>query len=493
MKLTVVFVHGWSVTNLDTYGGLPLRMREEGTARGLDLEVEEIFLGRYISFHDEVKVEDISRAFRMAVKEQLTAGTRFVCITHSTGGPVMRDWWSRYYKNNTTEICPLSHLIMLAPANFGSALAQLGKGKISRMKSWFEGVQPGQGVLNWLELGSAESWELNREWIFSDGTQLTEQGMFPFVITGQDIDRRFYDNLNSYTGELGSDGVVRAAAANLNARYMELSQPAGSDSLVVSAYHKSPHAPFRIVNRKSHSGDKMGILKSVGQHAGDDKSKETLTAIFDCIAVKTKADYETLANAFDAQTVQTQAEGFIEIEKKLLSRRVFIHDRYSMIIFRVRDDHGYRITDFDLLLTGQDSDPNRLPEGFFGDRQRNTLNPDTITYYFNYDIMNGSPEVKDPETGETVRKAIVGTDVLGLEIRPRPDGGFVRYRPCKIEASKEFSDRVLSPNGTTLIDIRLQRIVSTETMRLVPVTTQQLPTGKAGDFSKTKPGTQVAE
>ena len=48
----------------------------------------------------------------------------------------------------------MSHLIMLAPANYGSALAQLGKQRLSRIKSWFEGVEPGQGVLDWLELGS---------------------------------------------------------------------------------------------------------------------------------------------------------------------------------------------------------------------------------------------------------------------------------------------------------------------------------------------------
>jgi hypothetical protein len=42
----VVFVHGWSVTSTDTYGGLPVRLRNEARARGLAVQVEEIFLGR---------------------------------------------------------------------------------------------------------------------------------------------------------------------------------------------------------------------------------------------------------------------------------------------------------------------------------------------------------------------------------------------------------------------------------------------------------------
>ena len=92
-----------------------MRLREEGKNNGLDINVEEIFLGRYISFHDEVKLNDISRAFETALKEQLpnliANKERFTCITHSTGGPVMRNWWNMYY-NDAKSTCPMSHLIM---------------------------------------------------------------------------------------------------------------------------------------------------------------------------------------------------------------------------------------------------------------------------------------------------------------------------------------------------------------------------------------------
>ena len=44
------------------------------------------------------------------------------------------------------------------------------------------------------------------------------------MLTGQSIDRHFYDNLNSYTGEAGSDGVVRVAAANLNFGMLRIEQ-----------------------------------------------------------------------------------------------------------------------------------------------------------------------------------------------------------------------------------------------------------------------------
>ena len=67
MDTIVVFVHGWSVTHTNTYGQLPARLANEGGQRGLTIKTREIHLGRYISFHDEVRVKDIARAFETAV------------------------------------------------------------------------------------------------------------------------------------------------------------------------------------------------------------------------------------------------------------------------------------------------------------------------------------------------------------------------------------------------------------------------------------------
>ena len=54
VKKVVVFVHVWSVTNTDTYGGLPVRLAAQAKGAGIDIRIVDIFLGKYISFHDEV-------------------------------------------------------------------------------------------------------------------------------------------------------------------------------------------------------------------------------------------------------------------------------------------------------------------------------------------------------------------------------------------------------------------------------------------------------
>jgi hypothetical protein len=500
--LTIAFVHGYSVTNTDTYGEMPLRLRQEAAARGMEIQVENIFLGRYISFNDEVRIGDIAHALEAAIQAQIVPlakpNDRFICITHSTGGPVVRTWWNNFYKGSQ-KLCPMSHLIMLAPANHGSALAQLGKGRLSRIKSWFDGVEPGQKVLDWLELGSNEAWKLNKEWIFEGQQDIGPNGVFPFSLIGQDIDRKLYDHLNSYTGEIGSDGVVRVAAANLNTRYIQLTQPVpelqknGSwktGKFEITDFREAPEMPFRVVTRKSHSGPQMGILKSVSREMTDSKSKETIQAIFDCIAVQNLVDYQSLYKKFEAETQKVQEDSLVEVEKKMLGKKYYIHDRHSMLIFRVRDSEGHAVTDFDLLLTGADHSPNGLPTGFFADRQCNKLNQSTVTYFFNYDVMHGSKSIISSE-GELLRGTLPGMTTLGLIIQPRPEAGFIRYLPCEIVASRDLFDKALKPNSTTMIDICLRRIVSTEVFQFDKLASATTP--PSHNFRKVAPGQSIVK
>lgn len=498
-KLNVVFVHGWSVTNTDTYGELPKRLANEASQHGLELSVRDLWLGRYISFHDEVRLEDVSRAMESAVRRDLadlsSAGERFVVITHSTGGPVARDWWLRYYAEpRKAQRCPMSHLVMLAPANFGSALAQLGKSRVSRLKSWFQDVEPGQGVLDWLELGSPEAWDLNAKWIFGRFGNPGPDNVFPFVLTGQTIDRRFYDNLNTYTGELGSDGVVRVAAANLRSTYLKLQQvalpigskprkqDAGSPLEIKGRVRRSDTAPLRIISGASHSGDKLGIMRSVVEGRDAQRGRELVQAVLDCIGVKTTAQFEALDARFEAQNAAIQAAELVEMQDRLLRDRTFIHDRATQVIFRVTDTAGYAVNDFDLVLTGMNDDPNLLPTGFFRDRQRNSRSRNTLTYFFNYDLMAGCAAVMRGD--KQVREAQPGIDQLGLRIIPRPDDGFVRYVPASIAASERVFKTILHPNRTTLVDIILQRVVSEGVFRFGRGT-------KTASFKDTQPGGSI--
>ncbi len=280
--MVIVFVHGWSVRNTNTYGQLPARLKKSFQSAGKNIRVENVYLGQYISFDDAVTLDDIARAFDFALREKLfDAGkkqwTKFACITHSTGGPVVRLWMDLFYGKDHLAACPMSHLVMLAPANHGSALAQLGKSRLSRIKSLFEGAEPGTGVLDWLELGSNLTWDLNTRTLEHD---YAAAGVWVFTLTGQKINRSLYDHLNSYTGEPGSDGVVRAAAANLNYQLVRLVQK--GKRLVLDAQQQTRPTAMGILPGRAHSGTNIGIIRSV-KATGD---HPTLTWVSRCLGVE---------------------------------------------------------------------------------------------------------------------------------------------------------------------------------------------------------------
>lgn len=309
--MLVVFVHGWGVRRPD-YGSLPDQLRS-----AFGPETIDIWLSEYVSYSDEVTMDDLAQAFERARLSSFP-DRDFTCVTHSTGGPVIRTWLDRYNG-------PLSALVMLAPPNHGSALAQLGKGRLSRLKSWVEGVEPGQRILHWLELGSEESWGLNVRWLESNwnGRML--------VLTGSTPDRALYDHLNSYTGEPGSDGVVRIASANLNYHFMRLRQ--GGSSLQCIESKRSPTTPFLVLRDTSHGG-------------------------------------------------------ILNLENTNKSARPT-----SMMIVKVIDSTGHPVDDYDLLLTaGPNYSADALPRGFFVDRQRNTLARNTLTYFFDHASLAQSRE-----------------------------------------------------------------------------------------------------
>ena len=502
-KPLLVFVHGWSVTSTATYGELPARLKAEaGRAGGDGLDVAHVHLGQYVSFRDEIRIEDVARAFDRAVAGVLAeagAGRRFACVTHSTGGPVVREWLDRFHvRPGTLDACPMSHLVMLAPANFGSALAQLGKSRLGAMKAWLNGVEPGQGLLDWLELASPESIALNLRWINDYpalGLMARARPVFPFVLSGDAIDRKLYDHVNAYTGETGGDGVVRLASANLNARHVVLAQdPLLPGEALPSARKRlrtlrrvsstrSATTAFKIIPGASHGGDDQGIMASVRD---DGRPHPTVDAILRCLGVRDAAGYDALCRVFDAENARHQdITRRVEVEKiPVLPDRVYFHDPHAMVIFRLLDDAGSRVPEMNLLLTaGPGADPNQLPEGFLTDRQGNRRAAGNLCFFLNHAALAGCPELFDTQ-GVRRRSERVPRPPYGLRLLPRQDDKWVEHWAAELTADVGDLLDLIAPNQTTLIDLRLTRVVREGLFRF----TRQLA---PRSFGKDQPGTGI--
>ena len=439
--MRLIFIHGWSVTNTDTYGELPAALSAVASSYGLELKIQHLYLGKYVSFHDEITLDDIARALNGALRDLPGNDAEiqeFSCITHSTGGPVVRHWVDRYYGARKLESCPLKHLVMLAPANHGSALAVLGKERVGRIRSWFSGVEPGQRVLDWLSLGGEGQWILNQNFLSYDSAR---KGFYPFVLTGQGIDNKSYDFLNSYLVEPGSDGVVRVAGANMNCRYITLAQSRDvirKSPLTFSLYPTSRQprtpktVPLGVFENLSHSGKKMGIMRSVKREVA--QTTPVVQEIMRCLKVNTSEAYLKTAKHLNKLTDEQQTG----------------KDRFSMLIFNIHDDTGERFAkdDFDVfLLAGSKYQPQSLPGGFFRDRQMNRLTSNLV-YYLNANRM------------ELIRDGL-----WGVRIVARPTSGFSHYAAAEFRSDGTKVRNIVTPNQTTYVDVTLRRIVDKNVFR----------------------------
>jgi hypothetical protein len=447
--MRLIFVHGWSVTNTDTYGQLPEALQAASADYDLSLDLHHIYLGKYVSFHDEVTLDDIARGLHQALHDLPGNADQiqpFSCITHSTGGPVVRYWLNRFYGPEGLSATPLRHLVMLAPANHGSSLAILGKQRVGRIDAWFKGVEPGQRVLDWLCLGSEGQRRLNESGLHYD---YTAHNVYPFVLTGQGIDRKFYDFINNYLTEPGSDGVVRVAGANMNYRFFSVCQ---SDEvlrrgnnfttrLVYDSGHPvrtSPAVPLGVYNQYSHSGKDMGIMRSIKEDKAADQP--VVADILQCLQVASSDAYQQRAADLTALTEEAQTK----------ARQDESNERYAMLVFRVQDDQGNSFSkgEYDILLLGGKSyQPKNVPKSFMEDRQMNEKTSNLV-FYIDVDQFH---QIKYGQ--------------FGIRVIARPQQGFSYYQWAEFRSDGVSLTDIVAPNQTTYVDITLKRCVDKNVFR----------------------------
>ncbi len=219
----LVIIHGWS-----SHCG---KMVNVCTAIEslLGISAASIRLGDYLSLDDNVTFNDLTDALDRAWRDlKLPPGEKADVIVHSTGGLIIRDWLERRYGKHP-ETAPVKHLLMLAPANFGSPIAHMGQSGLGRIFAGWEsekGFESGKELLKGLELASAYSWQLANRDLFSEEARKHDQDpaegtarlydagniMCSVLVGGEG-----YSGISAIGNRPGGDGTVLWATANLNA------------------------------------------------------------------------------------------------------------------------------------------------------------------------------------------------------------------------------------------------------------------------------------
>lgn len=336
----IAILHGWSDTH-DSFVNLAEFLNNRG--------FQTVHLADYISMKDDVRIEDVAVRMHAVITEMLAAGTLeqpFDLIVHSTGGLVAREWITRYYPDGVG--CPVKRVVMLAPANFGSALASTGKSMLGRVlkgfDNWFE---VGSRILDELELASIYQWDLAcRDLLAPDGPATGPYGpdkIMPFVIGGS---RGYTEKLRQIVNEDGSDGTVRCAAANLNAVGLTLDFSADDGAPIPHAWDQRCDVaiPFAILPDRDHATicDPMAApgLAGIKDQLGD--------LIVEALTCDDAAAYASIATRWDDITEATHA--LIESSS---ARAVLLGEKdsdslhqYFQVVIAVVDNHGRPVPDY---------------------------------------------------------------------------------------------------------------------------------------------------
>lgn len=352
MARQVLIVHGWSDKS-DSFHALAAFLGRNG------YQTRSLWLGDYESMVDDVRVQDVAIRMAAVIDERIERGeldSSFDMLVHSTGGLVARAWLTTRYRG-TAEQCPVKRLVMLAPANYGSKLAALGKSMIGRLiKGAKHGFHTGTAMLNDLELSSPFQWELaQRDVLVAPGGDAARyygsDRVWPFVIVGT---RGYTGFLRQIANEYGSDGTVRVCAANLNAR-----------GVTIDFSENDPQKMMRLWNQRTEAPIPLAVLPTrthgsiVDPDRAEAENQEDIVEtgaekanlgrlILEALGCASFENYREIHERWDKLSEATAALGMpapndpdAQVDPQAES-----YHQYMQINAYVVDDHGKPVPDF---------------------------------------------------------------------------------------------------------------------------------------------------
>jgi len=349
----VFLIHGWSVRTTLTYQSLHLKLAENG------FNLQDIFLGRYVSLENEIEISDISKALHKALDEKLEGNwdQSFHLITHSTGGLIVKHWVINHYKDSYSEAKGLQNIVHLASPHFGSRLAHYGRSMLGQIMEFGES---GKNILASLELGSKMSWEVNEQYF--DEANWKGKGIRIFNLIGDKVVKdRFKSKIFSAAYEEGSDMVVRVAAGNLNFKRFLLDGRTNSFSMV----NELKNIPFGALYENTHSNKDYGILNNIKKNS-DPQKQLNLKLILECLKVNDENSYSAASTSLYNATIETRKN----------------RQPYAQLDFRFRDEDGRPVDDYVFTL-GAMVNNKRRPSKTVAHTHKNTVHPNHFTVFIN--------------------------------------------------------------------------------------------------------------
>ncbi len=423
---------------------------------------QNVYLLNYDSMDDEATFEDFADKLDEDCA-RLFEGERIDVACHSTGSLVARAWLRMHYQRQVGEgiaspTSPVEHLLMFAPANFGSDLARLGESFLGKFRCTFfnshhqgrDFLESGRVVLQGLEPASPFQWSLSADDLHGDSYFNPALGearvCYPFVFAAG----KGYDGIEGRLiparSKPGTDGTVRICGTSLGTRKCVVDF---AEKVVAPAWvpeRKFELVPFAIFDAFNH-GSIIGVEASfnAGPHSAG-------ALALDAIKVRGFGDYAAMGKRF-LEAFHANHQG----------------DNYQQFFFKVVDDVGLSILDFfvDFFVLQPSGEVNQaltteFDEAFKSDFTTHSADKSCRVLLLNVTRLE-SYLGKLRQAGARLVFDITAKSPLA-EVRYLP-GHAVLFDGSAPAAQGDPS--FLFPNTTTLVEIILNRIESDKILALL--------------------------
>ena len=439
-KRPILILHGWSgkAEHLDKISAI---------LKKVGFNVVDIWLSDYLSMNDEITIMDLGQAMGKAIKENNIPEKRqsFDVIVHSTGGLVVRQYLIHYFFGEP-EKCPIKHLVMLAPANFGSPLAHIGKSMVGRLRSgwkWEHFFQTGTRVLNALELASPLSWDMAKQDLFNPKNKIFyPDNLYTTVLVGSDA----YSGLGRIIHENGSDGTVRVSTANLNASYIKLifKIPKGYEVEEVKQSYES--MAFGVLYGYNHGT----IIRP------EEDDKYFLDILVKSLTLEENEVYKEHIKYLNGITEETFKKGQVDPDKEKQKR----YHQYQHLVARIHDQFGEGIKDYFLEFFQNEGDSKdtvmQKVQSEILEKVHNYSGDESYRSFL-FDITDMNTEILDK--GKTVDMSLCAAALSKRIYYHNPKHDYIT-----VVSQKDKT--LLKPNTTLFLDVELPRIQSRDVFKL---------------------------
>lgn len=477
----ILLIHGYSSEGKNNsakqiYGSLPAKLRKLfGKAN-----VREINLSRWISLSDGITLDDVSYAMDRALNEEHAdlLKNSFHIIIHSTGALVVRNWIRKF----SPKPSPVKNLVHLAGANFGSGLAHIGRGQLSRWgRLIFQGTGSGVQVLRELEFGSWKTIDMHLHYLQPGNDMFKDYQVQEFCIIGSQTLGILRPIPIRYVKEDSADNTVRTSAGNLNFNYLSVTPRPRAFKLGVKSLnrlvkkrlndeplkdtcyqydmsqlsHNRQEVPFAVAFETAHFGGDIGIVSGA----------KNRTAVMPLIKTALNASYginayqkvvERFHNAMGRTFVRAAALKWSVLEWNKQQQ----YEGHAQLIFRLRDQYGHAVEHFDVCLNSDSKDIKQPKlEKMIEDHHGNKQDKGTITFYLRTQKFDEKKKVWKELLSEV---AGIAVEITGYE----PDSGDISYVPMNIELGNAEINALLQSFRTTIIDITLVRMPSEQVFKV---------------------------